>query len=162
METKKIKVDCKSTEIISILVENFAGKMNLARIKFLGKFLCALCKVQSISYEKLKTAFESEATTESILRRIQRFMAEYVLDTDIIARLIFKMLPHKPPYLYCVRSTRYVIGVFIDENMNSIRILNNGRRAKSFFKYGLEYITEIFLNPLKVSNIEIFKFLSCT
>ena len=29
------------------------------------------------------------------LRRIQRFMAEYVLDTDLIARLIFKMLPHQ-------------------------------------------------------------------
>ena len=376
MDTKKIKVECKSTELFSILRENFEGKMNLARIKFLGKFICALCKVQSVNYEKLKTAFESDAKSESSLRRIQRFFAEYVLDNDLIARLIFKILPHQPPYLYCVRSTRYrlamdrtnwkfgetninvltlaivykgvafpilismldkrgnsntperiaiieryirlfgyqaidclladrefvgenwikylndnkiryhinirqnfyvddprtgkrfkaswmfndlkcgecrfmyriyyvngqlcylsasklknqegvpelqiiisfnkpeeagkaykdrwqietafrglkssgfniedthltdlnrieklfsivmlafawayVIGVFIDKNLKSIRILNHGRRAKSFFKCGLEYITEVLLNPLKINKIDVFKFLSCT
>ena len=87
----------------------------------------------------------------------------HLVDLNRIEKLFsIVMLAFAWAYLYCVRSTRYVIGVFIDENMNSIRILNNGRRAKSFFKYGLEYITEIFLNPLKISNIDIFKFLSCT
>ena len=103
METKEIKAEGKSSELISILSQNFAGKMNLARIKFLGKFICALCKVQSVCYEKLKSGFESEAQSASILRRIQRYMAEYlycvrstryVLDTDLIAQMIFKMLPH--------------------------------------------------------------------
>jgi hypothetical protein len=54
--------------------------MNLARIKFLGMFICAPCKVQTVGYEKLAVAFETEAKADSSLRRIQRFMAEYVLN----------------------------------------------------------------------------------
>ena len=116
MNTESIKVECKSTELISILSKNFAGKMNLARIKFLGMFICALCKVQSVSYEKLKTAFashfvqstsETDAKSASSLRRIQRFFAEYVLDNDLIARLIFKMLPHKPPFRLAIDRTNW-------------------------------------------------------
>ena len=38
MDTKNIKVEYKSTQLISILSQNFSGKMNLARIKFLGLF----------------------------------------------------------------------------------------------------------------------------
>ena len=100
MDTKNLKTntECKSTELISILSQNFSGRMNLARIKFLGLFICALCKVQKVCYAKLATAFESGAKTESSLRRIQRFMAQYALDADLIARLIFKILPHQPPY----------------------------------------------------------------
>jgi hypothetical protein len=88
------KVDNKGTK----LAEYFAGKMNLARINFLGIFICALCKAQTVGYEKLASAFETPAKYESSLRRIQRLMAEYAPDTDLIARLIFKLLPHKPPY----------------------------------------------------------------
>jgi len=61
-------------------------------------FICALCKVQTVCFEKLAIAFESSVQSGSSLRRIQRVMVEYALDTDLIARLIFKMLPHKPPY----------------------------------------------------------------
>ena len=39
MNTKNIKVEYKSTQLISILSQNFSGKMNLARIKFLGLFI---------------------------------------------------------------------------------------------------------------------------
>ena len=112
MDTKnlKIKTECKSSEIISILTQNFSGKMNLARIKFFGLFICALCKVQTVCFEKLATAFESEAASGSSLRRIQRFMADYVLDTDLIARLIFKMLPHRPPYRLAMDRTNWKFG----------------------------------------------------
>ena len=101
------------------LRQNFAGKMNLARIKFLGKFICALCKVQSVSYEKLKTAFESDAKSASSLRRIQRFIAEYILDCDLIARLIFKMLPHQPPYRLAMDRTNWKFG---ETNINVLTL----------------------------------------
>ena len=367
MNTENPKVDCKSTQLISVLSEHLAGKMNLARIKFFGLFICALCKVQSVCFEKAATAFESKAQAASSLRRIQRFIAKYVLDTDLIAQLIFKILPHKPPYrlamdrtnwqfgetdinvltlaivyqgaaipilmlmldkrgnsntperinimeryirlfgldiidclladrefvgekwiaflnrrkiryhlrirenfiivdprnnskikafvmfadlkcnqhrilhrIYrvngqecylsaskvkdkdgkpelqiiisynqpqdakaayrerwqiemCFKSLKtsgfniedthltdldrikklfnivmlafawaYIVGVFVDNNVKTIRILNNGRRAKSYLKYGLEFITNIFLNPLAENKVDIFKFLSCT
>jgi hypothetical protein len=74
------------------------GKMNLARIKFLSLFLCALFKVQTVGLYKLAADFETDAKSDSSLRRIQRFIASYTLDTDLIARLIFKLLPHNPPY----------------------------------------------------------------
>jgi len=119
MNTESIKVEGKSTELISVLSKNFEGTMNLARIKFLGMFICALCKVQSVSYEKLKAAFESDAKSESSLRRIQRFFAEYVLDNDLIARLIFKMLPHKPPYRLAIDRTNWKFG---ETNINVLTL----------------------------------------
>ena len=45
MDTKNLKIqtkiqtEYKSTELISILAQNFSGKMNLARIKFFGLFM---------------------------------------------------------------------------------------------------------------------------
>ena len=108
--TQNFKVGCKDTKIIAILTPHFAGKMNLARIKFLGMFICALYKVQSICYERLALAFASEAKSDSSLRRIQRFMADYVLDTDLIARLIFQILPHNPPYRLAMDRTNWKFG----------------------------------------------------
>jgi hypothetical protein len=100
---RNLKDESKSPQLISVLQQTLAGKMNLARIKFFGMFICALCRVQTVSFEKLAIAFETGAKSGSSLRRIQRFMAEYVLNTDLIARLIFKMLPHKPPYRQTIR-----------------------------------------------------------
>ena len=110
MDTENLKVECKSTELISILSEHLRGKMNLARIKFFGLFICALCKVQTVCFEKLSTAFETNAGRESSLRRIQRFMANYMLDTDLIAKFIFKILPHKPPYRLTMDRTNWKFG----------------------------------------------------
>jgi len=128
MNTDYLKVEYKSTQLISVLTENLAGKMNLARIKFFGLFLCALCKVQTICFEKLATAFETDATSKSSLRRIQRFtayfvhstsMADYVLDTDLIARIIFKMLPHQPPYSLAMDRTNWKFG---ETNINVLTL----------------------------------------
>ena len=120
MDTKNLKTKTeytcaeqmrgKSTELISILANNFSGKLNLARIKFLALFLCALCKAQTVNFEKLATAFESGAMRTSSLRRIQRFMAEYFFDSDLIARLIFKLLPHQPPYRLVIDRTNWKFG----------------------------------------------------
>jgi len=56
----------------------------------------------------------------------------------------------------------YVVGVFADKNVKTIRILKHGRRAKSLFKYGLEMIAAVLLNPLAMVEVDVFKFLSCT
>ena len=119
MDTKDLKVECKSTQLISVLQETLAGKMNLARIKFFGQFICALCKLQTVCFEKLATAFETDAKTGSSLRRIQRFMAKYVLDTDLIARLIFKLLPHDPHYCLAMDRTNWKFG---ETNINVLTL----------------------------------------
>ena len=84
--------------------------MNPARIKFFGMFICARCKMQTVSFEKPATAFETPAKTGSSLRRIQRFMAEYVPDCNLTARLIFRMLPHRPPYRLAMDRTNRKFG----------------------------------------------------
>lgn len=56
----------------------------------------------------------------------------------------------------------YVIGVFANENIKPVRILKNGKRAKSLFKYGLEFIANILLNTRIECEIDVFKFLSFT
>jgi hypothetical protein len=93
--------------------------MNRARIKFFGLFICALCKLQTVCFEKLATAFETDAQAGSSLRRIQRFMAHYALDTDLIARMIFKMLPHKPPYFLAMDRTNWKFG---ETNINVLTL----------------------------------------
>jgi len=84
--------------------------MNLARIKFFGLFICALCKVQTVCFEKLATSFDTDVRVESSLRRIQRFMSEYLLDTNLIARFVFALLPHEPPYRLALDRTNWKFG----------------------------------------------------
>ena len=45
---KAIKVENKSAQLISILSQTLAGKMNLARTQFFGMFIRALFKVQNV------------------------------------------------------------------------------------------------------------------
>jgi len=49
-----------------------------------GLFICSLCKVQTVCFEKLATGFETDVKVDSSLSRIQRFMSEYLLDTKLI------------------------------------------------------------------------------
>jgi hypothetical protein len=93
--------------------------MNLARIKFFGMFICALCKVQNVGFEKLAVAFEIDSKSDSSLRRIQRFMSDYKLNTDLIARLIFQLLPHKPPFLLAMDRTNWKFGT---KNINILTL----------------------------------------
>jgi len=88
------RAENKNTILFATLSQIFGDKMNLARIRFFCLFICALCKVQTVCFEKLVAGFNSEVKVGSSLRRIQRFMAEYLLDTDLIARFVFTLLPH--------------------------------------------------------------------
>ena len=50
--------------------------------------ILALCKVQTVSFYKFSTAFESGSDALSCMRRIQRFISSYALDFNLITRLI--------------------------------------------------------------------------
>jgi hypothetical protein len=99
------RVEAKSSELVSIFYKQTGW--NLARTKFFVLMISALCKVQIVGFEKLASAFDSSADTSSSLRRIQRFMATYLLDTDLVAKLIFNLLPHKPPYRLAMDRTNW-------------------------------------------------------
>lgn len=111
--------ESKNNVLFSTLERLFENKMNLARIKFLGLFIIALCKVQTVCFEKLAAGFEVSAKKSSSLRRIQRFMAEYILDMDMIARIIFALMPHEPPYTIAMDRTNWKFGT---TNINALVI----------------------------------------
>ena len=104
------RVESKNIILFKTLSQIFGDKMNLARIKFFGLFICALCKVQTVCFEKLAASFETDVKVDSSLRRIQRFMSEYLLDTNLIARLVFALLPHEPPYRLAIDRTNWKFG----------------------------------------------------
>lgn len=60
-------------------------------------------------------------------------------------------------YVWC-----YLVGIFIHENIRSIKTLAHGRKAVSLFKYGLDCIQQSLLNHTDRYRIDVFKFLSYT
>ncbi len=54
--------------------------------------------------------FENNCGSDSSLRRIQRFRPDYSLDKDLIARFIFALLPHEPPYSIAIDRTNWKFG----------------------------------------------------
>ena len=117
--------ESKNSILLSTLIEIFGDNMNLARIKFFGLFVCALCKVQTVCFEKLAVAFDCEVKIDSSLRRIQRFMAEYVLDAGLIARLVYSLLPDEPPYRLALDRTNWKFGSF-DINILVLGVVYKG------------------------------------
>lgn len=95
MKTTNSKNLVKVNQILPIMQEHFGQSVNLARIKLMALLLHALCVVQTVSLHKLAGAMPTDVDRESSLRRLQRFFARYVLDLDIIARVIFSLLPVK-------------------------------------------------------------------
>jgi len=109
----------KNSILFDTLSQVFGNSMNMARIKFIGLFICSLCKVQTVCFEKLAVSFDSPVRIDSSLRRVQRFMSAYLLDTKLIARLIFALLPHKPPYRLSMDRTNWKFG---SKNINILVI----------------------------------------
>jgi len=104
------RVESKNSILFTTLSQIFGDKMNLARIKFFGLFICALCRVQTVCFEKLAASFDADVRVDSSLRRIQRFMSDYLLDTNLIARFAFALLPHRPPYRLALDRTNWKFG----------------------------------------------------
>ena len=90
---KKTNAVTKNSELISVLNSHFQGTVNLARVKLIAYFIIALCKVQTVNFEKLSNAFDTSTKSDSSLRRIQRFIANFHLSSDLVARLVYNLLP---------------------------------------------------------------------
>lgn len=87
------KVSDEYTTLLPVLKEHLGSSMNLARIKLLSLFIMALCKVQTVNFDRLACDFNTSSHKDSSLRRIQRFFANCVLDQTILTRIIFKLIP---------------------------------------------------------------------
>ncbi len=127
------KVHYKSSKLYPILHTHFGKSMNMARIKALSMMVCALCKMQRVTYTKLTSAFDSNASSESSLRRIQRLIAECDISTALIAKLILKLIPVKAPYNLTPDRTNWK---FSDTNINilTLCIIYDGMAFPIVFK----------------------------
>lgn len=112
MKTTNSKDLVKGNQILPIMQEHFGQSMNLARIKLMALLLHALCVVQTVSPHKLADAMPTAVDKDSNLRRLQRFFARYVLDLDIIARMIFSLLPVKTEFVLSMDRTNWKFGDF--------------------------------------------------
>ena len=90
--------------------EHFGQNMNPACIKLMALLLHALCVVQTVSLHKPADAMPTSVDKDSNLRRLQRFFAGYVLDLDIIARMIFSLLPVKTGLVLSMDRTNRKFG----------------------------------------------------
>lgn len=102
----------KVNQILPIMQEHFGNSMNLARIKLMALMLHALCVVQTVGLHKLASAMPTAVERDSNLRRIQRFIAHYTLSLDIVARMIFSLLPVREGLVLSMDRTNWKFGDF--------------------------------------------------
>lgn len=107
MATKAKKL-AKYSELQEILSKELP--INAARIKFIVLLMMALLKVQSVNFERLAQGFDNPIALSSNLRRIQRFFASFSLESDLIACLLFKLIPFKGPYGLTLDRTNWKFG----------------------------------------------------
>ena len=107
---KKTNAATKNSELTSVLNTHLRGRINLARLKLISHFIIALCKVQTVNFEKLANAFDAQVDPESSRRRIQRFIACYTLDSDLIARIVFNLLPVREKLILSIDRTNWKFG----------------------------------------------------
>ncbi len=130
---EKINVESKSSEFVLIMNEQFKGKINLARLKLISMFVIALCKVQTVGFEKFANAFDIEAKADPCLRRIQCFIASYASDSDLTARLIFSLLPEKENLKLTIDRTNWQFGQ-TDINIFMLGVVYKGLAFPLLFK----------------------------
>ena len=81
-----------------------------ARVKFFVLLITALCKMQTVCFERLAEGMDSPAQISSCLRRIQRFFASFVIEKDLIASVLFSLLPQKSSLLISIDRTNWMFG----------------------------------------------------
>jgi hypothetical protein len=116
---KNTSLEDKNTTLISVLEQHFKGEINQARVKLICLFITALCKVKTINYDRLASAFNTKADKGSSYRRIQRFMAGFDLPMKIISCMIFSLLPGKENVTLVLDRTNWKFGT---KNINILML----------------------------------------
>lgn len=106
--TMNTTMQCKTNKLIMFFKDK--THWNLARIKFLVAFITALYKVKTVNFLKLAEGLGGHSQIESNLRKIQRFFAGYLIDGNMVAKLIFSLLPCQAPYRLCLDRTNWKFG----------------------------------------------------
>ena len=81
--------------------------------------------MQTVSLHKLASAMPTSVKRDSNLRRIQRFIANYALNLDLVARMIFSLLPVKDGLVLSMDHTNWKFGEF-NINILTLGIIYKG------------------------------------
>jgi len=117
------KIEYKFNQLIFTFKER--TQWNLARVKFLVAFITTVCKLQTVNFQKLAQGLGGTSQVDSNLRKIQRFFADFIVNGDLIAKIIFSLLPSQPPYKLCLDRTNWKFGV-LDINILTISVCYQG------------------------------------
>jgi hypothetical protein len=101
-------------------------------------FIIALSKAQTVNFSKLSIAFDTEAKSESSLRRIQRFIAKYSFNSDKWLAFLNK------------ENIRYYIRI---KNNFKVFIPHKNKTVKVFWLFNSYKINE-FIIYSKIVNIK--------
>ena len=118
-QTTNTSLSHEHKQLLAIFKTHFSEHLNLARVRLACYFIMALCKVKSVNYSKLSTGFDGLANTSSHYRRIQRFMAEVNFPMELVAKLIFSMLPNKEKIVLVIDRTNWKFG---NKNINILML----------------------------------------
>ena len=127
------KAETKSSILFKALDIVFDKNINKARVKLIALFIIALNQVRTVGFEKLAIAFEHPAKKDSSLRRIQRFIANFDLQYDLVAKLVFVLLPTEPPYRLSMDRTNWKLGSK-DINILVLAVIYKGVAFPILFK----------------------------
>lgn len=116
---KNTSLSCKDTSLIWVLQGHFKGELNLARVRLICLFITALCKIKTINYDRLASAFDTNVGKSSSYRRIQRFMKEFNFSMKIVSTLIFKLLPNCSDLVLVLDRTNWKFG---SKNINILML----------------------------------------
>jgi Transposase DDE domain len=86
---------------------------NLARIKFLARFLVALITVKTVCLTQIASVFPGAAKKESHYKRIQRFLRGFDLDFAAVAQLVIAFLTAigcQSPWILAMDRTNWKLG----------------------------------------------------
>ena len=109
----------KVNQILPIMQGHFGKSMNLARIKLMALVIHALCVVQTVSLHKLAAAMPTSVERDSNMRRLQRFFSKYALSLDLMAKMIFSLLPVSENIVLTMDRTNWKFG---EANINILML----------------------------------------
>ena len=83
---------------------------NLARIKFLARFLVALISVKTVCLTQIASVFPGKAKPDSAYKRIRRFLCDFDLDYATIARLVVALVGQEGDWVLAMDRTNWKLG----------------------------------------------------
>jgi hypothetical protein len=96
-----------------------------ARLTFLALFLVALFRVETVNLDKLSSVFANQAKAESSYKRLTRFLREFRVDFDDIARAVVSWSHIPQPWTLSLDRTNWSFGS-IHFNILMLGIVHEG------------------------------------